>query len=52
MALPQRFSLCFVFCVTVVLSMFGLASFYRRGVVCRLVVTFYLYEGDLNGMQI
>ena len=30
MTLPQRFSLYFVFCVIVVLSMFGLSSFYRR----------------------
>ena len=50
MVLPPRFSLYFVFCVIVVLSMFGLSSFYRRGVVRRLVVAFYLYEGDLNGM--
>ena len=46
MVLPQRFSVYFVFCVIVILLMFGLSSFYRRGVVRHLLVTFYLYGGD------
>ena len=32
----------FVFCVVVVLSTFGLSSFFHRGVVRRLVAAFYL----------
>ena len=63
------FEFYFVFCVIVILSMFGLLlcyrrlihvwfvavlstfdllSFYRRGVVGRLVATFYLSESNLN----
>ena len=44
MVIPLRFKFYFVFCVVVVLSMFGLSSFYRCGVVCRLVVMFYRCE--------
>ena len=36
----------FVFCVVVVLSTFGLSSFYRRGAVRRLVAAFYLCISD------
>ena len=47
MVIPLRFKFYFVFCV-VVLSTFGLSSFYRCGVVCRLVVMFYRCESDLD----
>ena len=30
----------------VVLSTFGLSSFYRCGTICHLVMAFYLYGGD------
>ena len=38
------FFFCFFF--VVVLSTFGLLSFYRRGIVFLLVAVFYLCEGD------
>ena len=36
----------FVFCVVVILLTFGLSSFYRRGAVHRLVVTYYMCRGN------
>ena len=48
MVIPLRFKFYFVFCVVVVLSTFGLSSFYQCGVVCRLVVMFYRCESDLD----
>ena len=48
MVIPLRFKFYFVFCVVVVLSTFGFSSFYRCGVVCRLVVMFYRCESDLD----
>ena len=47
----------FIFCVVIILLMFGLSSFIdvwfvvgllQRGVIRRLIAAFYLYEGDLN----
>ena len=38
---PRRFMFYFIFCVVVVLSMFGLSSFYRPLVCCWLVTTWY-----------
>ena len=46
MVLPRKFRFYFVFCIVVVLLKFGLSSFYRRGVVRRLVIAFYLCVGD------
>ena len=42
----------FYFVFAVVLSLFGLSSFYRRGTVRHLVVTVYLCEDDSNRQDI
>ena len=46
--LLRIFMFYFVFCVVVVLSTFGLLSFYRYDFVRRLIMAFYLCEGDSN----
>ena len=52
MFIPQRFRFYFVFLVVVVLSTFGLSSFYRRDVVRHLVAMLYLCEGDSDRQDI
>ena len=42
MVLSRRFKFYFVFCVVVVLLKFGLSLFYRRCVIRRFVIVFYL----------
>ena len=39
----MKFKFYFICCVVIVLSMFGLSSFYGYGIVCHLVATFYLH---------
>ena len=46
MVLSQRFKFYFVFCIVVVLSTYGLSSFYRHDVIRCLVVIFYLCGGN------
>ena len=52
MVLLQIFRFYFVFCVIIVLSTFGLSSFYRRGVVRHLIAVFYLCGGDSDKQDI
>ena len=52
MFILRRFRFYFVFWVVIVLSTFGLSSFYRRNVVRHLVATLYLCEGDSDRQYI
>ena len=57
---PRRFMIYFVFLlslfyqrlVIVILTTFGLSSFYRHGAIRHLVVTFYLYRNDSDKQYI